>query len=85
MVDAQLEKDLQFFKKNKTEYLRVYEGKYLLIKNHTLIGSFDNEEAAYKTSLEKFGNEPILIKQVLKNEDTVSISSLYFITANASL
>lgn len=85
MVDAQLEKDLQFFNKNKAEYLKSYEGKYLVISNNVLVGSFDSEEAAYKSGLEKLGNEPFLIKQVLKIEGPTPISSLYFGISNASI
>ena len=80
-----LEKELSFFNKNKQEYTDQYKNKFLLIKEEKLEGSFDTDEQAYKAGVEKFGNKPFLIKQVLENEPTLTISALYVGITNANL
>lgn len=85
MPQNQLVKELQFYNKNKAEYLKSYKNKYLLIKDNTLCGSFDTNEEAYKKGVDTFGNEPFLIKQVLEQEPTLTVSSLYVGMRNASL
>ena len=80
-----LEKELAFFNRNKAGYLKEYKNKYLLIKGEELIGYFDTNEAAYEAGIQKYGNVPFLIKQVLEHEPTLTISSVFMGTANANL
>ncbi len=80
-----LTKELAFFNKNKAAYLKQYKDKYLLIKNEELIGSYDSDEQAYRVGIEKFGNQPFLIKQVLEQDPTLTVSALYVGLMNASL
>lgn len=68
--------ELHFFEKNKEEYLKHYEGQFVLIKGKKLIGSFTTEEEAYKAGVEQFGNTPLLIKQVVKKETINAIPAL---------
>lgn len=71
-----LQKELKYFEKNKQEYLKLYKNSFILIKNEELGGTFTTEAEAYKAGIEKYGNEPFLIKQVLENEQTVSFPAL---------
>lgn len=80
-----LQKELTFFNKNKGEYLKHYKNKFLLIKGENLVGSFDAEEQAYETGIQKYGNEPFLIKQVLEQEPTLTVSSLSVGLTNACI
>lgn len=80
-----LEKELAFFNKNKANYLSEYKDKYLLIKDGKLAGHFDTNEAAYEAGIQKYGNVPFLIKQVLDQEPTLTISSLFMGIKNANL
>lgn len=75
MRQALLE-ELHFFEKNKKDYLKHYEGQFVLIKGKEFIGSYTNEEEAYKVGVEKFGNVPFLIKQVVKDEPINAIPAL---------
>lgn len=80
-----LMEELHFFEKNKEEYLKYYEGQFVLIKGKKLIGSFTTEEEAYKVGVERFGNTPFLIKQVVKQEPINAIPALMLgLVRNAS-
>ena len=71
-----LQTELEYFQKHKQEYLKLYKGQFVLIKGKELAGAFTTEAEAYQAGLEKFGNEPFLIKQVLDNDGTVSYPAL---------
>jgi hypothetical protein len=71
-----LQTELEYFQKHKQEYLKLYKGQFVLIKGKELSGAFTTEAEAYQAGLEKFGNEPFLIKQVLDNDGTVSYPAL---------
>jgi hypothetical protein len=68
-----LEKELAFFKEKKEELLRHYEGQLVLIKEAEMIGAFSSEVDAYRTGLQRFGNQAFLIQRVSKaNEDEIA-------------
>jgi hypothetical protein len=71
-----LQTELNFYEKNKQEYLKLYNGQFVLIKGEQLIGTFTTDAEAYRAGLEKFGNEPFLIKQVLPDGTKVSNPAL---------
>jgi len=71
-----LQTELEYFQKHKQEYLKLYKGQFVLIKGEVFAGTFTTEAEAYKAGLEKFGNEPFLIKQVLDEDETISYPAL---------
>jgi hypothetical protein len=71
-----LQTELEYFQKHKQEYLKLYKGQFVLIKGEQFAGTYTTEAEAYKAGLEKFGNEPFLIKQVLDDDGTVSYPAL---------
>jgi hypothetical protein len=71
-----LQKELNFYQKHKQEYLKLYKGQFVLIKGEEFIGVFTTDAEAYKAGLEKFGNQPFLIKQVLEDDSKVSYPAL---------
>jgi hypothetical protein len=71
-----LQAELHFYEKNKQEYLKLYKGQFVLIKDETLLGAFTTDAEAYKAGLEQFGNQPFLIKQVLEDDTKVSYPAL---------
>lgn len=77
--------ELKFFEKNKKEYLQKFKNSFVLIKGEEFGGVYTIEEEAYKSGLEKYGNTPFLIKQVLEKEKNVSFSSLFFSLKNARI
>ncbi|MBI4574546.1 MAG: hypothetical protein HY713_14815 [candidate division NC10 bacterium] len=71
-----LEAEVKFFESIKTELLQRHEGKYALIVGAELLGVFDHQEDAYKVGIEKRGNIPMLIKQVLKDDAPARVPAL---------
>lgn len=71
-----LKEELHFYQKNKDKYLKYYLGQFVLIKGEKMVGNFTTEEEAYKAGVERFGNTPFLIRQVLKEEPINAIPAL---------
>jgi len=71
-----LKKESRFFERNKSRFVKNYLRQFVLIRDNNLIGSYTTEEEAYKAGIEKFGNTPFLIKQVLKKEPVLTIPAL---------
>ncbi len=71
-----LQTELEYFEKNKQEYLKLYKGQFVLIKGENFAGAFTTDAEAYRAGLEKFGNKPFLIKQVLDEDETISYPAL---------
>ena len=71
-----LQTELEYFQKHKQEYLKLYKGQFVLIKGEQLAGTYTTEAEAYGAGLEKFGNTPFFIKQVLDDDETVSYHAL---------
>jgi len=78
-------KELEFYTKKKDGLIVHHLGQFVLIKNQKIVGTFPTEQEAYRVGLEKFGNVPFLIKQVLKEEPIVSQPALTLGLTNVSL
>jgi len=61
-----LQKETQHFAKIKTELLKEHKGKFALIKDEKLIGTFDTDRDAYEAGLKELGNVPFLVIQILE-------------------
>ena len=48
-----LESELNYYLKHQNELVKQYAGKYIVIKNHEVIGNYDNELEAVKESAKK--------------------------------
>lgn len=66
-----LDKELKYFNEHKDELLKHYETQFVLIKDDEFIGAFTTEAEAYAAGIQKFGNQPFLIKKVTKEEELV--------------
>ena len=49
------------------------------------MGSYTTETEAYTAGVEKFGNEPFLIKQVIEKDEEISFPALTVGAINVSL
>jgi len=65
-----LQTELEYFQRHKQEYLKFYKNQFVLIKSEEFAGAFTTEAEAYKAGLERFGNKPFLIKQVLDKDES---------------
>lgn len=80
-----LDKEIKYFNSKKAEFIKTYLNQFVLIKGEQLIGSYTTEAEAYKAGVEKLGNEPFLIKQVVEKEETISFPALTVGAINVSL
>ena len=71
-----LEKELQYYDAHREELLKEHEGKFVLIKEGSLVGVFASEEEAYEDGLRHFGNQPFLIRRVAAEEEVVHLPAL---------
>jgi len=80
-----LREELAYYESRKSDLLLSHENQFVLIKGQKVVGFYATEEAAYSDGIQKLGNTPFLIKQVLKVDPPQVIPALYFglIRANA--
>jgi len=64
-----LQKEYQYYLRLKPDLLKESRGKFALIKDEKLVGTFDTDLDAYKVGLEKFGNVPFLIRRIQEDGD----------------
>lgn len=83
-IKHNLKKELDFFIRKKNRFLELYPGQFVLIKRDKLIGTYTTEQEAFKAGVEKFGSQPFLIKQVIKQEPIATHPSLLVGLINAS-
>lgn len=70
-----LKKELEIYEKEKENLVNKSEGKYVLIKENTIIGIFETEKEALKIGIEKFGNTPFLVKKIELIESKANYTS----------
>ncbi len=70
-----LEEELKTYEENKAELVKKANGKYVLIKDKTIVDVFESEQDAIKTGLGKFGNVPFLVKKIEEVEQTQNYTS----------
>ncbi|MFQ5795149.1 MAG: hypothetical protein ACE5JP_08880 [Candidatus Bipolaricaulia bacterium] len=63
-----LEKELEYYNAHKEELVEHYENQFVLIKDDSLKGAFTTESEAYEAGIRELGNQPFLIKLVVKDE-----------------
>ncbi|MGD0697782.1 MAG: hypothetical protein ABSB82_23450 [Terriglobia bacterium] len=80
-----LEKEVEYFRQHKDEWLLHHEGKYALVRGEELIGTFTKEEEAYEEGVKHFGAGPFLIKPILKVEPPEQIPAFFLGLSNARL
>lgn len=59
-----LDQEIKAFEGMKPELEKNHFGKFVIIKDKQLVGSFDNFDSAAESALKKFGRGPYLIRQV---------------------
>jgi hypothetical protein len=84
-INVELQKELKFYKSQYKKLVSRYENQFVLVIGDELLGSFTTESEAYEAGLEKLGNQPFLIKQVVKGNDIERAPALVLGLLNASL
>lgn len=78
-----LEKEIKYFEANRSEWLKEFPGKFVLIKDEDLIGYFDNQKDALVEGARRFGNQSFLVRKVEESEDVIYIPALTLGILNA--
>lgn len=69
-----LEKENEYYLKNQDELVKKYLGRFLIIKDLSVVGSFDSEKDAYEQATQKHELGTFLIKYCQpKSKDTPQI------------
>lgn len=77
-MSISLGSEYEFYKESKKKLLTEgREGKFVLIKDKSLVDFFDTEKEAYEEGVKRFGTDLFLIKQVLKEEPIERIQHFY--------
>ncbi len=59
-----LKNELQYYIDNQTELVNTYKGKFIVIKDQLVVGSYDKELEAYNESVKLFDLGTFLIQEV---------------------
>jgi len=78
-----LQVELAYFERIKPDLLKHHLGQFALIKGEVLVGTFTKREEAYEEGVKRFGNVPMLIKQVVTEEPVQQIPALMHGLLNA--
>jgi hypothetical protein len=66
---ARLAIELQYFALHKTDWLTQHAGKYVVIKDTTVLGFYPTFEAAYRDGASKWTiNADFLVKRIAEHE-----------------
>ncbi len=68
-----LGEEIEFYNKNKEQFLHTHTNRHLLIKGDKLIGSFLTQDEAVGEGVRRFGTGPFLVR--LSGEDTPMASA----------
>ncbi len=72
-----LEAELSYFDKHRAEWLRLYPGKFVVIKGEDFAGAYDTNEAAYDAGVARFGTQSFLVKQVVEKDTPSQAPALF--------
>jgi hypothetical protein len=85
MPENVLAEELAYFDEVRKDLLSNSEGKFVLIKGRQVLGVFDTGQAAYEHGLATFGNVPMLVAQILKEDMVARFPALHLGLIHASL
>ncbi len=66
-----LEKEYDYFLKNRDILLKEYEGKFIVIIGNEVVGSYSSREEALKETYSKHKMGTFLIQKVSRDEDDI--------------
>ena len=67
--------ELKTYEYHKANLLKSDRGKFVLIKENKIVGVYDTYDDAVKVGIDKFGNRPFLVKQILDVEPKENFTS----------
>ena len=55
---------MKIYEENKAKLIKEANGKFVLIKGKEIVNIFDTQMDAIKVGIDKFGNDPFLVKKI---------------------
>jgi len=65
-----LNKEFKYYLDNQDKLVNRFEGKYIVIKDQTVIGTYDNEMDAYNETIKEHKLGTFLIQHCLPGEES---------------
>jgi hypothetical protein len=84
-TDTDIDTELEAFEAQLEELLAEHEGKFALVKNGNVIGTFDGEGDAYTEGVKLFGDDVFLVRQILSTKTLESLPALFSGVVNAGI
>jgi hypothetical protein len=63
-----LKTELETYEKHKNELLGTARGKFVLIHDEEIVGTYESQMDATAEGYRRFGNVPFLVKQIMEIE-----------------
>ena len=71
-----LQKELEYFEREKSRLLAHYKGQFALIKGDELAGTYTTFAEAFEAGVRAFGNQPFLIRAVAEKGEITQYPAL---------
>ena len=71
-TDSPLKKEFEYYLAHQSELVKQYEGKFIVIKNGTVLGAYDDELAAVTTTQRDHKLGTFLVQKVTKGDSAYS-------------
>jgi hypothetical protein len=71
-----LDVEREYFDQHREDLLRQYPGKFVVIKESELLGSFDSIQDALGAGARQFGMSPFLVRRTDETPKEISIPAL---------
>jgi len=82
-----LDVERTYFNENREELLRMFPGKFVVVKEQRMLGAFESIQEALGAGAREFGMTPFLVRRTDQVPENVSIPALTLglLRANTSL
>ncbi len=71
-----LEQERQFYDCNLAEWLKLYPGRFVVVKGETLVGVFDGAADALAEGARQFQLQPFLVRKVALTQEEARVPAL---------
>ncbi len=72
-----LEIESKIYTQKLSELIKTDIGKYVLIKNENIIGTYESIGDALKSGYEKFKDQPFFVKKITQIEQSLSFANTF--------
>lgn len=63
-----LDREISYYEKNKRKFRELYDGKYLVIKGHEVLGVFESHSKAYDETISDHEVGTFIIKHIVNKK-----------------